>query len=127
MHPPFISFKASHSYTLFTTPCILPSLLTASIFFPISLSYGTFSTFHYHSLTVLSFWTPLVYLYRCLFQSLFFLPSLKLVKCTISSTHLLCFGLTVLIMEKSQVAVKELKYQYHSLCYPLVQVRSLLH
>lgn len=60
-HSSFISLKAPHSSTLyFSTPCILPSLLPTSIFFPISLSWGPFSTFHYHSLTRLSFWAPLV-------------------------------------------------------------------
>lgn len=78
-----------------TAPCILPSLSPASIFFPISLSQGPFSTFHYHSLTELSFWTPLV-VYRCLFKSLHFLTRLKNTRDITSITS--CIFLTRILL-----------------------------
>lgn len=41
-------------------PALCPSSYTASIFFPISLSWGPFCSFHYHSHSMLSFWRPCV-------------------------------------------------------------------
>lgn len=69
-HASFFSFLRT---TYIFAPCILPSPYSTSIFFPISLSYGTFSIFYYHSHTGLSLFFRSTVAHLCaFFQKLFF-------------------------------------------------------